>query len=183
LTDNQPDDRPGDAAENLPDVVLPLAFLIGTWRGEGQGAARGGAAPDFPYLEELTIRNDDGLPWLTYATRAIHPIERHIVLHVEHGWIRPQPARDDGTITVEMVLAQPTGVVEVLVGELVQGPSGPHVELVSDVIARTPTAAEVSADKRLYAVRGGKLMYAIDLATGAAGLVPHLAAALDPVDT
>jgi len=172
-----------DEIDNLPDVLLPLAFLIGTWRGEGQGAVPGGAAPDFPYLEELTIRNDDGLPWLTYETKAVHPIERHIVLHVEHGWIRPQPAADDGTVSVEMVLAQPTGVVEVLVGELVEGPSGPHVELASDVIARTPTATEVSADKRLYAVRGGKLMYAIDLATGEDGLVPHLAAALDPADS
>jgi hypothetical protein len=175
------DTHSGPAAGGLPDVVLPLAFLIGTWRGEGQGAARGGGGPDFPYLEKLTIRNDDELPWLTYETRAVHPIERHIVLHVEHGWIRPQPATDDGMISVEMVIAQPTGVVEVRVGELVEGPSGPHVELVSDVIARTPTATEVSADKRLYAVRGGKLMYAIDLATGDAGLVPHLAAALDPV--
>lgn len=169
-----------DLSDDLPDVVLPLAFLIGTWRGEGQGAVPGGGAPDFPYDEELTIRNDDGLPWLTYSTRAVHPIDRHIVLHVEHGWIRPQPVADDGSIAVEMVLALPTGIVEVLHGALVEGPSGPHLELASDVIARTPTATEVSADKRMYAVRGGKLMYAIDLATGPDGLVPHLAAALDP---
>jgi hypothetical protein len=168
-------------ADDLPDVVRPLEFLIGSWRGEGQGAVPGGAAPDFPYLEELTIRNDDGLPWLTYSTRAVHPIDRHIVLHVEHGWIRAQPADGVGKVSVEMVLVQPTGVVEVLLGELVEGPSGPHVELASDVVARTPTAPAVSADKRMYAVRGGKLMYAIDLATGEAGLVPHLAAALDPV--
>jgi hypothetical protein len=31
----------------------------------------------------------------------------------------------------------------------------------------------------MYAVRGGKLMYAIDLATTEEGLRPHLAAALD----
>ena len=169
-------------AAELPELLRPLEFLVGTWRGEGQGAVPGGAAPDFPYVEELTVRNDDDLPWLTYETRAVHPIERHIVLNVERGWIRPQPAADDATVMVEMVLARPTGIVEVLVGEVVAGPAGPHLELASDVIARTPTATEVSADKRLYAVRGGKLMYAIDLATGDGGLVPHLAAALDPVD-
>jgi hypothetical protein len=172
-----------DASTDLPEVLKPVEFLIGTWRGEGQGAVPGGAAPDFPYLEELVISNDDGLPWLTYATKAVHPVERHIVLHVEHGWIRPQPADAAGKVSVEMVLAQPTGIVEVLVGEVVAGPAGAHLELASDVIARTPTATEVSADKRLYAVRGGKLMYAIDLATGEAGLTPHLAAALDPVVT
>ncbi|HVV75191.1 MAG TPA: FABP family protein [Mycobacteriales bacterium] len=169
--DRQPDE--------LPEVLRPLAFLVGTWRGEGQGAVPGGGAPDFPYAEELTIRNDDGLPWLTYATRAVHPVEREIVLHVEHGWIRPQPVDAGGKVAVEMVVALPTGIVEVLIGEIVEGPAGAHLELASDVIARTPTASQVSADKRLYAVRGGKLMYAIDLATGDAGLVPHLAAALD----
>ena len=61
------------------------------------------------------------------------------------------------------------------------GPAGAHLELASDVIARTPTARDISADKRMYAVRGGKLMYAIDLASGDGGLSPHLAAALDPV--
>ncbi|HVY08689.1 MAG TPA: FABP family protein [Mycobacteriales bacterium] len=173
MTDQQP--------SALPDVVRPLEFLIGRWRGEGHGAVPGGGAPDFPYDEELTITNDDGLPWLTYSTKAVHPIDRHIVLHVEHGWIRPQPADADGKITVEMVLALPNGIVEILLGELVAGPAGAHLELASDVIARTPTATQVSADKRMYAVRGGKLMYAIDLATGDAGLAPHLAAALDPV--
>jgi hypothetical protein len=168
-------------AGDLPEVVRPLEFLIGTWQGEGQGAAPGGAAADFPYVEQLTISPDGDLPWLTYSTRAVHPVERHIVLHVEHGWIRPQPAAAAGEIAVEMVIALPNGIVEVLLGGLVEGPSGPHLELASDVIARTPTATEVSADRRMYAVRGGKLMYAIDLATSDAGLVPHLAAVLDLV--
>ncbi|HVW81481.1 MAG TPA: FABP family protein [Mycobacteriales bacterium] len=169
-------------SDALPEVVRPLEFLIGTWRGEGQGATPGNAAADFPYLEELTVSND-GLPWLTYSTRAVHPENSEIVMHIEHGWIRPQPAGEDGSIAVEMVVALPNGIVEVLLGGLVEGAAGTHLELVSDVIARTPTATQVSADRRLYAVRGGKLMYAIDLATGEAGLVPHLAAALDLVTT
>jgi hypothetical protein len=170
-----------DLPTDLPEVVRPLAFLIGTWRGEGAGAVPGGAGPDFPYAEVLTISND-GSPWLTYSTRAVDVFDGD-VLHQEHGWIRPQLAADDGTVAVEMVLALPNGIVEVLLGALVEGPSGPHLELASDVIARTPTATNVSADRRIYAVRGGKLMYAIDLATGEAGLVPHLAAALDPAVT
>jgi hypothetical protein len=168
-----------DQTGELPDPLKPLAFLIGSWRGEGAGAVPGGGAPDFPYVEELTI-SYDGSPWLSYTTRAVDPIDG-TWLHSEHGWWRPQPADADGRVGVELVIVQPTGVVEVLVGELVEGPSGSHVELASDVVARTPTAPAVSADKRMYAVRGGKLMYAIDLATGEAGLVPHLAAALDPV--
>jgi hypothetical protein len=104
-------------------------------------------------------------------------------MHTELGWWRPKPADPDGSIVVEVVLAHATGVVEVLLGELIDGPTGVRLEVASDVIARTPTAPAVAADKRMYAVRGGKLMYAIDMATGEAGLVPHLAAALDPVIT
>lgn len=167
-------------AAELPEILRPLAFLVGTWRGQGAGAVLGGGAPDFPYAEELTI-SWDGSPWLTYSTRAVDPVDGHW-LHSEHGWWRPQPADESGRVGVELVIAQPTGVVEVLVGEVVEGPSGSHVELASDVVARTPTAPAVAADKRMYAVRGSKLMYAIDLATGEAGLAPHLAAALDPVD-
>ncbi|HWC34603.1 MAG TPA: FABP family protein [Mycobacteriales bacterium] len=162
----------------LPELLRPLEFLIGTWRGEGAGAVPGGGGPDFPYAEELSV-SYDGSPWLTYSTRAVDPVDGRW-LHSEHGWWRPQPADASGRVGVELVIVQPTGVVEVLVGHVVEGPAGPHVELASDVVARTPTAPAVAADKRMYAVRGGKLMYAIDLATGEAGLVPHLAAALDP---
>jgi hypothetical protein len=167
---------------DLPDPLRPLESFLGNWRGEGAGAVPGGAGADFPYAEELTITND-GSPWLEYSTRVVDPIDRGLVLRVERGWIRAQPPADDGSIAVEMVIALPNGIVEVLLGGLVEGPSGIHLELASDVIARTPTATNVAADRRMYAIRGGKLMYAIDLATGEAGLVPHLAAALDPVVT
>ena len=68
-------------------------------------------------------------------------------------------------------------------GKGVEGTSGVNVELHSGVIARTATAKEVTADKRMYAVRGGKLMYAQEMAAvGVKELHPHLSAALDPVD-
>jgi hypothetical protein len=159
------------------DVRHSLEFLVGTWRGEGVGAVAGGDGPDYPYAEELRIY-DDGSPWLAYSTRVIS-IEDGSWLHSEAGWWRPHPAAEDGTVGVELVLSRPTGVTEVLIGRVINGPAGEQVELISDVVARTPTAPAVTADKRLYAVRAGKLMYAIDLAAGESGLVPHLAAALD----
>jgi hypothetical protein len=167
--------------DELPESVRPLAAFLGTWRGEGAGAVPGGAAPDFPYNEELTLRCD-GMPWIEYASRTTDP-KTGRPMHTEQGWWRPKPADVDGSIVVEVVLAHATGVVEVLLGELIDGPTGVRLEVASDVIARTPTAPAVAADKRMYAIRGGKLMYAIDMATGEAGLVPHLAAALDPFIT
>jgi hypothetical protein len=165
---------------DLPEALRPLEFLVGTWRGEGVGAVPGGGGPDYPYAEELRIV-DDGSPWLAYTSRVVG-VDDGRWLHSESGWWRPQPAAADGSIGVELVLTRPTGVTEVLIGELVTGPVGEQIELVSDVVARTPSAPAFTADKRLYAVRGGKLMYAIELAAGDTGLAPYLAAALDRVD-
>jgi THAP4-like, heme-binding beta-barrel domain len=161
-----------------PDAATqPLGFLIGTWRGEGVGAVAGGGGPDYPYAEELRVF-DDGSPWLAYSSQVVST-EDGRWLHSESGWWRALPATEDGVVAVELVLSRPTGVTEVLIGALDIGPAGEKVEVASDVVARTPTAPAITADRRLYAVRGGKLMYAIDLAAGGAGLAPHLAAALD----
>ena len=159
----------------------PLGFLIGSWRGEGVGAPLGGEGEDFPYAEMMRIY-DDGSPWLAYETQVVSAVDGHWI-HSESGWWRDQPAGEDGTIALELVLTSAGGLTEVLVGELRTGPAGPQIELVSDVVARTSGAPPVTADKRLYAVRGGKLMYAIDHASGDAGLSPRLAAALDRLAT
>jgi hypothetical protein len=162
---------------SLPEPLRALEFLVGTWRGEGVGAVPGGGGPDYPYAEELRIF-DDGSPWLAYSSRVV-AVDDGRWLHSESGWWRPQPPAEDGSVTVELVISRPIGITEVLIGRLVSGAVGEQIELVSDVVARTPSAPAFTADRRLYAVRGGKLMYAIDLAAGDAGLVPHLAAALD----
>jgi hypothetical protein len=161
----------------LRDELRPLAFLVGTWRGEGAGAVPGGGGPDYPYAEELRIY-DDGSPGLAYSS-VVTSVEDGRWLHSETGWWRVLPVDADDRTPIELVLSRPTGVVEVLIGHMVTGAAGEQIELVSDVVARTPTSPAFTADRRLYAVRGGKLMYAIDLAAGDSGLVPHLAAALD----
>jgi nitrobindin-like protein len=161
----------------LTDALRPLEFLVGTWRGEGVGAVPGGGGPDYPYAEELRIF-DDGSPGLAYASR-VTSVEDGRWLHSETGWWRAHPVDEEGRTPLELVITRPTGVTEVLIGHMVSGVVGEQIELVSDVVARTPSAPAFTADRRLYAVRGGKLMYAIDLAAGDSGLVPHLAAALD----
>jgi hypothetical protein len=165
-------------ASDLPDALRPLGFLIGTWHGDGVGAVPEGRGPDFPYAEQMTFAWDGASPWLRYDTRASDPVDGRL-LHTETGWWRAQPAAEDGTVHLDVVLTHPTGVVEVLIGQVVTDDVGEHVDLVSDVVARTATAPPVTAESRLYALRGGKLMYAIDLAAGESTLAPHLAAALD----
>lgn len=71
-------------------------------------------------------------------------------------------------------MAHPTGIVEVYYGEA----RGTRVDLATDLVARTTTAKEVSALKRLYGLVGDELMYAIDMAAVGQPMQSHLSARL-----
>jgi len=160
---------------DLPELVQPFAWLIGTWRGEGVGGYPS-IEQDFPYGEEITFACP-GKPLLTFTSRS-WALDDGRPLALQTGFWRPTSPTE-----VEVVLTVASGLVEILYGTLVDGSSGVHVELHSDVVARTATAKEVTADKRMYAVRGGKLMYAQEMAAvGVKELHPHLSAALDRVE-
>ena len=73
-----------------------------------------------------------------------------------------------------MLLAHPTGYVELYVGEI----DGLKVELSTDAVVRTATAKEVSANHRLYGIVEGELLYAQDMSAMGHDLTPHLSARL-----
>ena len=95
-------------------------------------------------------------------------------LAMETGFWRPQP---DGTI--EVVLAHPTGIVEIYLGEQ----SGTKIELVTDAVVRTSTAKEVTAGKRLYGLIGTDLGWAYDMAAVGQPLQSHVSAQLKRAGT
>jgi hypothetical protein len=160
---------------DLPEPVQPFAWLIGTWRGEGVGGYPT-LEQDFRFGEEITFACP-GKPLLTFSAKS-WSVDDGRPLSLSTGFWRPTSATE-----VEVVQSLASGLVEVLYGTLIDGPGGAHVELHSDVIARTATAKEVTHDKRMYAVRGGKLMYAMEMAAvGVSEIHPHLSAALDRVD-
>lgn len=147
-----------------------LDFLVGTWRGEGIGGYP--TIDDFRYGQELEISVVPGKPFLAHRSRSWH-LDDERPLAREVGWWRPQ---DDGE--VELLLAHPTGVVEVYLGRV----EGTRIELATDVVARTPSAKEVTGEHRLYGiVEGGDLAYAIDMAAVGQSLQPHLSARLQRV--
>jgi len=170
--------------DELPEPVRPFAFLIGTWRGEGVGGYPTISA-DFRYGEQITFACY-GKPVLEFHSESWKLDESgqpDVPLARQAGFWRPVANPDAPALSrLEVVLALPTGIVEVLYGGLVEGPSGVHVELSSDLIAHTETAKQVDAEKRMYAVRGGKLMYAMEMAAVGQPLQAHLSAALDPVE-
>ena len=80
------------------------------------------------------------------------------------------------------MLAHPTGIVEIYLGEI----SGTRIEMATDVVARTATAKEVTAGHRLYGLRRAgaqDLAYAYDMAAMGQRLQPHLSAQLKRVSS
>lgn len=159
---------------DLPEAVKPFAWLIGTWRGEGVGGYPT-LEQDFRFGEQIVF-DCPGKPLLTF-TSTTWAVDDGRALALQSGFWRPTSPTE-----VEVVLSVASGLTEVLYGHLVETASGVHVELESDVIVRTVSAKEVTKDRRMYAVRGGQLMYAQDMAAVGEELQPHLSAALSRVD-
>lgn len=147
-------------------AVGHLGFLVGTWEGEGVGGYPTLEA-DFAFGQRATF-TAYGKPVLAYESRT-WALDDGRPLHREAGFWRPQP---NGA--VEVMLALPTGIVEVLVGRV----TGQRIELASDVVARSASAKEVTAETRLYGLVGTELMYAADLAAVGQPLSPHVSARL-----
>ncbi len=159
-----------------PDLhadLEPLAWLLGTWWGFGVMGYP--TVEGSNYEQELTFSHD-GRPFLAYESKTwlvseegerIRPSAR------ESGWWRIHPERK-----LEVLLSHPTGIVEVYVGEY----AFHKIDLVSDVIARTDTAKEVTAMRRLYGKVEEDLAYAIDMAAQSEPLQSHLSARLRKVN-
>jgi hypothetical protein len=174
--------------DGLAPEAYPLAWLVGRWRGEGVVGYPG--IEETAFTQEVVFDHDGG-PYLRYTSTirlivvpddaaALTPDEPlrtaggvvpgadHAdagpVWSTESGYWRVAPERPDGLpehqFPVEVLMADPSGHLALYVGTVGNG----RVDLVSDLIARTATAAEVAAAKRLYGLVNGELMWAWDLA-------------------
>jgi hypothetical protein len=169
---------------DLHPLCTSLLPLVGVWRGEGEVA--------YPTMDQTRnfgqqiVFSHDGRPFLHYTSQSwlldgpggavVRPAAR------ETGWWRPQ--EDD---TLEVLLAHPTGIVELYYG---RPRSLTSWELVADAVVRTRTAKEVSAAQRLYGLVDGSaedpaeadnvkdLAYVDERAMEGQPLQPHLSARL-----
>jgi hypothetical protein len=169
---------------DLRPSLTPLAFLLGTWQGAGVAAAfpeeEGGPGEDpCNFGQEVTF-DHDGRDFLSYASRAWvldGEGERVRPLETEHGYWRISPDRQ-----VEAVMVRDQGIAEVWYGELAEGK--PQIDLVTDAVARTPSAPAHTGGKRLYGYVNGDLMWVGEKSTPATPLRPymsaHLKKAVDP---
>ncbi|WP_019134848.1 FABP family protein [Cellulomonas massiliensis] len=92
------------------------------------------------------------------------PAEPGPVWSTESGYWRVPPERPDDLTAeqhpVEVLLADPAGHLTLYVGAIGNG----RIDLASDLVARSASAAEISAATRLYGLVKGELMWAHDLA-------------------
>jgi hypothetical protein len=162
---------------DLHPALLGLLPYVGVWRGRGRGGYP--TIGDFDYAQEIRISHD-GRPFLHYESRAWlieedgTPIRRSAR---EVGWWRPVLADGQATDEIEVLLSQPTGIMELYVGRV----DGLKVELVTDAVLRTVTAKEVTSGQRLYGIVEGALLYAQEMSAVGQPMSPHLSARLSRV--
>ena len=128
-----------------------LAFLLGTWVGGGRGEYP--TIEPFEFAEETTFGHV-GKPFLTYSQRTTAADDGR-PLHAEVGYVRPV-----GLDGVELVLALPTGHVEVQTGSV----GGNRLQVRSLAVRGTPTAKEVTGLDRSLTVMGDELHYTLPMA-------------------
>jgi hypothetical protein len=152
------------------DDVAPLAFLLGTWRGTGHGEYP--TIEPFDYVEEVTFGHV-GKPFLAYQQRTRHAVT-DLPLHAEAGYLRAAGVQPDGALRVELVLAHPSGLLELAQGEA----RGTHLRLATLSVTGTPTAKQVSAVEREVDVDDDVLRYAVRMAAVGVPMTHHLSAEL-----
>jgi THAP4-like, heme-binding beta-barrel domain len=147
-----------------PDIQ-PLGFLLGTWSGEGRGDYS--TISPFGYRETVTFSHI-GKPFVAYAQRTLATDDGR-PLHAEAGYLRsPRPG------WVELVVAHPTGVVEVEEGPF----GGSSLRLRSSVVAGTGSAKEVTVIERDFEFEPGVIRYSLRMAAVGQTLTRHLEARL-----
>lgn len=154
----------------MPDLhedLRPVEFLLGTWTGTGRGDYP--TIDPFEYAETVSFTHI-GKPFLHYAQRThrLDGPEAGTPLHSEAGFLRAVP---DG---IELVIAQPTGIVEIHTGTV----EGTSLRLECLYVRGTPTAVEVSAVERIVSVDGDDLNYELWMTAVGQPHQFHLAAAL-----
>lgn len=146
--------------EGLAPEVYPLAWLVGSWRGTGEVAYP--QVPRCAVTAEVEIDHDGG-PYLTWSC-TLRLTDDHRAWARESGFWRVPPQRPSGLADdrhpVELLVTDPAGYLTLYAGEV----GGARIDLASDLMARTPDAAELTAGTRLFGLVGGELMWTWDIA-------------------
>lgn len=141
-----------------------LEGFLGVWEGEGEG--------HYPTIEpfryrERVIFEHWGKPFLAYTQRTRSPRDGR-PMHTESGYLRSAPGG------AELLIAQPTGIVEVYEGPFEAG----VLDLRATTVGRAATAKPVTSLRRRFQLAGDVLRYDLWMAHGDTPETHHLRAEL-----
>ncbi|MEI8184854.1 MAG: FABP family protein [Actinomycetes bacterium] len=156
--------------ENLHPDLMPLAWLVGTWRGKGRGEYPN--VPGFQYAQEVSF-NHDGRPFLNYFSRSWIIDENDEIVRPAASEVGFWRIKENNVL--EVILAHNTGIAEGWVG-LVQGAK---IQLAMDQGYSAPSAKIVTAGSRLYGLVEGELFTSYDMAAQGQTLQAHLWSSLE----
>lgn len=185
--------------DGLAPEVYPLAWLVGSWRGEGVVSYPG--IDEAAFVQDVTFDHDGG-PYLRYTStiRLLSPevpetvpedwtdvargeVDELTIWSTETGYWRVPPETPDdlpeGRTPLEVMLVDPAGRLTLYLGAVGNG----RIDLVSDLVARTATSVEVTASNRLYGLVEGHLMWVWELAAFGHPLQSYASANLSRLDT
>ena len=143
-----------------PDLA-EIAFLLGTWRGEGEGEWPG--SDPFRFGEELAFEHV-GDDYLLHSQRS-WSLENDEPIHLERGFLRSA-----GPGRVELVLAHPLGMAEVAEGTVAD-----HViDVRSTTVALAGTASGVTELRRRIELDRDELRYELHMAMRETPVTSHI---------
>ncbi len=155
---------PFELPDNLHPDCAPVAWLLGTWQGNGHG--------DYPTIEPFQFGQElifthDGRPFFHYFSRAWIVDENGEKVRdaaLETGFLRCRP---EGKL--ELLLAHNTGFVEIWYGE------AEPAQVRAGDRRRGPHRVGQGVRRRQAALRQveGDLLYAYDMAAMGQALQPH----------
>jgi hypothetical protein len=156
--------------ENLHPDLMPLAWLVGTWRGKGRGEYP--SVPGFQFAQEVSF-NHDGRAFLNYFSRSW-------IIDEDDEIIRPAASevgfwRVKENNVIEVLLAHNSGITEGWVGIV----NGAKIQLEMDQGYSSPSAKIVTAGSRLYGLVEGELFTSYDMAAEGKTMHAHLWSSLN----
>ncbi len=160
---------PFEIPEGLHPRLNPLAWMIGRWEGRGKGQYPGTDDFDFGQQIDFAQNGKDYLHYLSQTFEVDDQGQAVRPLNMETGFWRPQT---DGGL--EVVMCHPAGYAEVWYGTV----TGAKIELATDAVVRTSSAAEYTAGQRLYGLVEGDLLWTFDKAAAGHPLQNNLWARL-----
>jgi len=156
--------------ENLHPDLMPLAWLVGSWRGKGRGEYP--SVPGFQFAQEVSF-NHDGRPFLNYFSRSWIIDENNEIIRPAASEVGFWRVKENNVL--EVILAHNTGIAEGWVGIV----KGAKIQLEMDQGYSSPSAKIVTAGSRLYGLVEGELFTSYDMAAEGQTLQAHLWSSLE----